>query len=393
MDNEEERKKRGPVDAINSARNFSRNLRGSFKAVRFVATNVVRAAAGASGGWTIFIVLFIIFIIIWLLFFSEGSAVDISTEGNQSTGSQGGTGSTGGNTNPSSSDINCYTSMSGADMDAYFASQGYIYFNNTGGALATLAEKHKINPALIIAIGRMESQLGNAYQSDPDKLAKKNAFGIGGADNLQPFSTWEEGAEVSYKSVASYGCATLECIQQIYAPVGSSDDPGDLNSNWLTGVKAILSEIPHASCQPPAGTISDWPIQKPIASCSVTQRPGEGFSHPNLNAVDLGLLHGTKVYSTNNGPLTELYVYAYNCYPTCSSSDGKGTYVKVSNGYSWAIYAHLIPESVSHLSLNQTINKSDYLGQVDNTGYSDGAHLHYELSSDQTFPDFDTACN
>lgn len=363
------------------------------------------AAAGAAGGtaaagtavaatpvgWIaigIGIAIAIIFIIIF--FFSKGSGGAISDD---QTGASGTDGTPGSGANPNaSSDISCYTSMSGDDMNTYFASNGYMFFNNTGTSLAEFAEKYKINPALIIAIGRTESQLGNAYQSDPEALAKKNAFGLMGTGGLMAFSSWEEGADIAYKSVASYNCTTLECIQQSYAPVGASNDPNNLNLHWLNSVRSILSEIPHTSCQPPAGTnISDWPIQKPISSCSVTQRPGEGFSHPNLNAVDLGLPHGTQIYSTMDGTAS-INIYPHNCFGGCPAGQGLGTYVKVSNENSWAIYAHFIPDSVSHLSQGQAIKKGDYLGQVDNTGYSDGDHLHYELSPDLTFPDYDSAC-
>lgn len=351
------------------------------------------AVAATPVGWiAIGIGIFIAIAILLIIFFKGGSGGDFPPEDGITTQGAGGTNAGGaGTTTGANGDIGCFTSMSSSDIDNYFSNRGYMFFNNTGTSLAASAEKYKINPALIIAIGTAESGLGNAYQNSPETLGKKNAFGLMGSGGLMSFSSWEEGADLAFQSVASYNCTTIECIGNKYAPVGASNDPTNLNSNWISAVKSILAEIPHSPCTPPSNTTSEWPIKKPLPICQVTQYPGNDFSHPYLNAVDLGIPHGTPIYSTMDGTITALQVYSFTCDASCPPY-GYGTYVKITNGDYWSIYAHFIPNTVSHLSPGQTVKAGDYLGQVDNTGYSKGDHLHYELSWSQSFPDYSTAC-
>ncbi|MCL4387341.1 M23 family metallopeptidase, partial [Patescibacteria group bacterium] len=122
-----------------------------------------------------------------------------------------------------------------------------------------------------------------------------------------------------------------------------------------------------------------WPLKAPVERCSVTQVPGGGFSHGSLNAVDLSLANGTPIYSTLNGKITTKHVYLYNCYQSGCRGEGYGTYVVVTNGNAWAKFAHLIPDSISHLQEGQIVQRGDLIGKSDNTGYSSGPHLHYEI--------------
>lgn len=395
---DEDKRRRGTIDSINDAYSAYSNIKNIWRAGKSARTVLsgVRAAALVGGtpvGWIAAGIGIFLFIIIFFFFFSGSGGISLPgfSGGGQDSPAAGGSGRS-----PLPSDLNCYTSMTAQDMDSVFLQNGYLFFPGTGSSLATSAERYKINPAFIIAIGIQESALGNAYQGSPETLAKKNAFGLIGSDGLMSFGSWEEGADVAFQSVASYNCNTLECVAGIYAPIGAGNDPTNLNQYWLDGVKAALARIPYKTCLPPpgaSGSISDWPIQKPISSCSITQKPGETFSHPDLNAVDISLPHGTPVYSTFDGAVTTLNIYQYNCFGGCPPGQGKGTYITITNGDVWAIFAHLIPESVSHLVLGQQIKKGDYLGQVDNTGYSSGDHLHYELPWGQAFPDYNSVCN
>lgn len=135
---------------------------------------------------------------------------------------------------------------------------------------------------------------------------------------------------------------------------------------------------------------SDWPL-KADSGCSITQVPYVAApTHGSLNAVDIGAPHGTPLYATMDGTAT-VTVFLSSC-PAGCPPNGLGTNVKITSGSSWAIYAHLIGSSVSHLTSGQTVKKGDKIGEVDNTGYSTGSHVHYELSPGSKFPDFSTAC-
>ncbi len=394
MDNQDQEKRRkGVNDFANDAYSNVRNL---LQVVRGFKIGPIPIPTGSlltnPVVWAI--VGFLVLLLLFFLLFKGGEGISAprSSDEGQSVSLPGSPPGT----PPAPSDLTCYNSMTAEEMDSFFLQNGYLFFPGTGSSIAASALNYKLNPAFIIAIGIQESALGNAYQNLPETLSKKNAFGLIGTGGLMGFTTWEEGADMAAKSVASYNCSTIECVANIYAPIGAGNDPGNLNQYWIEGVRAALSRIPYRTCLPPPGapgSISDWPIQKPVSSCSITQRPGETFSHPDLNAVDISLPHGTPVYSTLDGSITTLNIYQYNCFGACPPGQGLGTYVKVVSGEIWAIFAHLIPESVSHLSPGQQIKKGDYLGQVDNTGYSSGDHLHYELPWGQSFPDYNSACN
>lgn len=120
-----------------------------------------------------------------------------------------------------------------------------------------------IDPRALAAIARAESSLG----SDPGARAIHNAFGWG---PHRPFASWEENiATVAAGLKAGYideGLTTLAQIQAKYAPLGAANDPGGLNSNWLTNTTLLYGELggnplgsvavaPAAPGLPPAGTV------------------------------------------------------------------------------------------------------------------------------------------
>lgn len=97
-----------------------------------------------------------------------------------------------------------------------------------------------IDPRALAAIARAESGLG----SDPGARSINNAFGWG---PHRPFASWEENiATVAAGLRSGYldqGLTTLAQIQAKYAPLGAANDPGNLNSNWLTNTTILYSEL------------------------------------------------------------------------------------------------------------------------------------------------------
>lgn len=174
---------------------------------------------------------------------------------------------------------------------------------------------------------------------------------------------------------------------------------GTLEGTGIPG--GNISPTPGRSISQPPSSItpisgadipSGWPI-KQAQSCQVVQVPGENFSHSSLNAVDITLPRNTPIYSTLEGIVSK-YIYPYNCYPAgCFTGQWYGTYIKISNGNAWAIFAHLVPDSINHLQDGQLIQRGNYIGVVDNTGFSTGDHLHYELPWGFNFPQpYNSAC-
>lgn len=56
-----------------------------------------------------------------------------------------------------------------------------------------------------------------------------------------------------------------------------------------------------------------------------------------------------------------------------------GNYVNIDHGGGWySMYGHLLKDSV-RVKEGQTIKKGEIIGQMGNSGYSNGQHLHFEL--------------
>lgn len=98
-----------------------------------------------------------------------------------------------------------------------------------------------MDPALLKAIIMHET--GNMTSAAAKK--KYNFGGIMGAGGLKSFSTAEEGIEAVAKLLASkrYKGKSIAQIGAIYAPVGASNDPNNLNSNWVSGVSKYYDQF------------------------------------------------------------------------------------------------------------------------------------------------------
>lgn len=133
------------------------------------------------------------------------------------------------------------SSVTGAQLDAWMARK------NPGSPLIGLGdvfvregEANGVDPRALAAIARAESSLG----SDPGARARNNAFGWG---PTQTFAGWQDNIATVAKGLRSgyldQGLVTLAEIQRRYAPVGTANDPANLNSNWLRNTTALYAEL------------------------------------------------------------------------------------------------------------------------------------------------------
>ncbi len=85
--------------------------------------------------------------------------------------------------------------------------------------------------------------------------------------------------------------------------------------------------------------------------------------------VDVRASSGTKIYAANAG---EIVTSAY--------SSVWGNYVVINHGGGYtSLYAHMTSRTVSK---GDYVERGEIIGYVGSTGYSTGAHLHFEISKD-----------
>lgn len=78
----------------------------------------------------------------------------------------------------------------------------------------------------------------------------------------------------------------------------------------------------------------------------------------------------SRVYSSQNEAIA-VYGHSYGCYVLINHGNGLKTR-----------YAHLQYKSNLHLKIGQKISKGDLIGYMGSTGYTNGAHLHFEFIKD-----------
>ena len=113
--------------------------------------------------------------------------------------------------------------------------------------------------------------------------------------------------------------------------------------------------------------------------CEISQKY-KGKNHNGIDLVGAGYTLD-KVVAHTEGTVVGI---VSNCNRNTSKSGEKiyGNYVKIKhdNGM-YTFYAHLKYGSIA-VKLNQKVVKGQVIGAMGNTGYSFGAHLHYEVRNE-----------
>jgi hypothetical protein len=98
-----------------------------------------------------------------------------------------------------------------------------------------------VDPALVKAV--IYTETGNMTSAAAKN--KNNFGGIMGSGGLKSFDSPEAGIEAVAKLLSSdrYKGKSIAQIGAIYAPVGASNDPNNLNSNWVRNVTALYNQF------------------------------------------------------------------------------------------------------------------------------------------------------
>lgn len=157
----------------------------------------------------------------------------------------------------------------------------------------------------------------------------------------------------------------------------------------------LTALLPQSRAQ--AAGSYQWPVP---ASKTVTQNYKAG-SH---TGIDIGGSSGSKIVATKAGTVLHVYSGCVNqnaaksgnkdcaaagCSPNCSTYTksgkqicnwgyGNGLIIRHADGSGYSMYAHMQTVSVSK---GQTVAQGATLGTMGSSGYSTGAHLHFELTA------------
>lgn len=261
-----------------------------------------------------------------------------------------------------------------------------------------------VNPGLLVAIGRQESALGTT-----SGVAEHNYYGLMSTEGgLKKFSNWNEAVEhhglYIRRMYLNDKLTTIELIGGRYAPLGVSNDPKNLNKNWVPGVTKFFQEI-KSTCPefegeiiPGSSFVASGELAPPLgnltcnATTNNTPHGGEGhgfFKFPGTRTIGDGAIDLYKrdslsiahpVYASHSGKIQELFPHNNN------RSYGYGGYViKINGGKFKSVYAHIKP--LSGIAKGSDVQKGQQIAviytkdMVPRLGFST-PHLHYEIFVD-----------
>lgn len=109
------------------------------------------------------------------------------------------------------------------------------------------SQQYNVDPALAAAISISETGHGTSYAA----RVQNNPGGIMDWNNnwktVKQFSSLEEGIKYQIKNLKdtyiSQGLTSIEAIGSKYAPIGASNDPNNLNKNWIPTVTEYYNKM------------------------------------------------------------------------------------------------------------------------------------------------------
>lgn len=223
------------------------------------------------------------------------------------------------------------------------------------------------------------------YNTPPSTLNKGSAFSIYGtissANTIKSVhvgvynssGSLETGKTVSV-SVKSYNVSNLDNYI-LFDKLSAGSKTYKITATDQNGTTTLVNKsftvvAPSANYKFPVPGYSYGSCQ---LNCSCSIHNGKH------NGVDISAPNGTKIIAAHSGTVTIVSTCNYNTSKPngCSCGcGGRGNCIKISGNGIETTYMHMSKISVSN---GASVNVGDKIGEVGTTGWSTGAHLHFEV--------------
>jgi murein DD-endopeptidase MepM/ murein hydrolase activator NlpD len=131
------------------------------------------------------------------------------------------------------------STISAREINTYLAGKGSP-LEGFGADFVEAGATYKIDPRLLVAITGQET----SFAKTGNATSIHNAWGWGPNVN---FPDWTTGITTIARGLSNgyigEGRTTIAEIGAKWAPIGAGNDPGNLNSNWVTGVSRFYKEL------------------------------------------------------------------------------------------------------------------------------------------------------
>ena len=312
-------------------------------------------------------------------------------------------------------------------IDEYIKSQiGEAGLYGHGIDIATAGKVFDVNPGFIVAIAQAESSLGlnitsgtynywnylpggqdgagydfASYEDSINQHAKYlyDTYLSQGQNTITKIGNGPNGTyvPVSPQKYADNDCSKARVSYPSYCPCGFDYEANIsygtgasdyVNAHWIPNVTKFFDQV-ATRCgylAPPQSTGSEWCW--PTQSHTIT--PNGHFKDPNYPFKDtlgehLGIdiaptdssAEQTTVSASKGGVITEIVNNCDEGDTQCGG--GYGNYIYIDHGNNQqSRYAHLKKGSIL-VAVGDPVTKSQTLATMDNSGFSQGTHLHFEI--------------
>lgn len=234
--------------------------------------------------------------------------------------------------------------------------QKQLAYNATFDTINMLVNEGCTNPAILIYLADFFNQYGSGHS---ETIATAVEACTGSGDMMQQLDYVISFISQNFKSFNTYSTrrnATYSYIKDLF-------NTGRLNNTVLTDEDGTTYLGSGSYCVPFKGTYSISALWGPNGYLTHRNREGTRYH----TGVDFACPSGTTLIACTNGELGVI---------SNSLSDGYGKALKImADDGNMIIYGHMS-------GFNKTsgrVNKGDIIGYSGNTGYSIGAHLHFEV--------------